>query len=102
MAEKTTKAEKLPVERIEPADPWQEMREIYVPPKGDGDQEFLFVGVNGRVFQVPCSGEVQRVPLPIYEVLINAKALQQEAEARAAAELKKMQDSARAVNLPIM
>lgn len=78
---------------------WKDMRTILVPKKNNGDQESIYVAVNGRPFLVPCTGRPQEVPAPVYEALMNAQALQDEAEDRAAEALRKMKESARAVNL---
>ena len=53
-------------------DPWKDMREITLPRAGNNDQQFQLVGVNGRTFQVP-RGKAVEVPLPVYEVLENAR-----------------------------
>ena len=34
-------------------DPWKDMREIMLPRAGNNEQQFQYVGVNGRTFQVP-------------------------------------------------
>lgn len=80
-------------------DPWKDMQQVVVPKKNNGDQESIYVAVNGRPFLVPCTGKPQLVPAPVAEVLNNSQALQDEAEARAAEALKRMVESARAVNL---
>ncbi len=59
-------------------DPWTDMREITLPRAGSNEQQFWFVGVNGRTFQVP-RGKRTQVPLPVYECLMEAQAAQQEA-----------------------
>lgn len=92
MAETKIKAEA-------PRDPWKDMRDIIVPKKRNGDQESIHCSVNGKIFMVPCTGRVQQVPAPIYEVLIHSQELRDEAEERAAAETRKMEESARKVNL---
>ena len=53
-------------------DPWTDMREITLPRAGSNEQQFWFVGVNGRTFQVP-RGKAVEVPKPVYEVLENAR-----------------------------
>jgi hypothetical protein len=86
-------------EGTEPEDPWTRMREIIVPKKRNGDQESIYVAVNGRSFSVPCTGRPQMVPEPIYEALVNAQLLRDQAEENAKAATKRLLDSAARVNL---
>ena len=44
-------------------DPWKDMREIMLPRAGNNEQQFQYVGVNGRTFQVP-RGKRTEVPRP--------------------------------------
>ena len=60
-------------------DPFDQMRPITLPKAGSTEQQFRFVAVNGRTFQVPC-GQTVSVPLPVYEVLENARCQQEEAQ----------------------
>lgn len=46
-----------------------EMKQIRLPRKGAGDDNFELVGLNGKMWQIPCGKSVE-VPLPIYELLI--------------------------------
>ncbi|MBQ0037464.1 MAG: hypothetical protein KBS74_02205 [Clostridiales bacterium] len=80
-------------------DPWKDMRDIVVPKKRNGDQECIHCSVNGRIFMVPCTGRVQKVPRPIYEVLIHSQEMRDEAERRAEQTTKRMHASEKAVNL---
>lgn len=58
-------AEKIPAT---PAyDPWQDMREVYIPHQR-GEAPTLEVGVNDRTFFVP-KGEHVQVPMPLWEVI---------------------------------
>lgn len=59
-------------------DPWLDMREITLPRAGNNEQQFQYVGVNGRTFQVP-KGKRTQVPLPVYACLMEAQTAQQEA-----------------------
>ena len=69
-------------------DPWKDMREIMLPRAGNNEQQFQYVGVNGRTFQVP-RGKRTEVPLPVYECLMEAQQQAQEAfEANRASEPK--------------
>lgn len=45
---------------------WEETREIFLPYATKGDEQFIFVAVNGRKYQVP-RGRSVTVPLPLYE-----------------------------------
>ncbi len=56
-------------------DPWQDMVEITLPRRPSSEQNFQFVAVNDRRFQVPRSGRPVPVPRPVYEALRNAEAL---------------------------
>ena len=87
------------IQEKEPYDPWQDMREILVPKKKNGDQESIYCAVNGRSYLVPCTGRLQKVPAPIYEVLINSQLLQDEADERAKKEADKLKRSMAEVNL---
>ena len=69
-------------------DPWKDMREIMLPRAGNNEQQFQYVGVNGRTFQVP-RGKRTEVPRPVYECLMEAQQQAQEAfEANRAGEPK--------------
>ena len=48
------------------------MKTISLPRAGGTQQQSEFVCVNGRTFQVP-RGKSVEVPLPVYEVLENAR-----------------------------
>jgi len=61
-------------EEIE-CDPWKDMVEITLPRKPKNEQNFQFVAVNDRRFQVPCTGKPVSVPRPVYEVLMNSAVL---------------------------
>jgi len=73
MATKKTEevAEKTGIEM----DPWQDMVEITLPRHPKNEQNFQFVAVNDRRFQVPRSGKPVMVPRPVYEVLMNSAEL---------------------------
>ena len=72
-AEQTEPAEK-------PADPWEEMVEIMVPRKPKGEDEFYYVCVNDRRFEVPANGKKQKMPQPIAEVLMASVEAEYEAQ----------------------
>jgi hypothetical protein len=63
-------------------DPWQDMVEITLPRHPKNEQNFQFVAVNDRRFQVPRSGKPVPVPRPVYEVLRSAEALRDYAAER--------------------
>lgn len=54
-------------------DPWTDMVEITLPRHPKNEQNFQFVAVNDRRFQVPRSGKPVSVPRPVYEVLRNSE-----------------------------
>ncbi|GFI61254.1 hypothetical protein IMSAG049_00411 [Clostridiales bacterium] len=58
---------------------WNEMVEVRLPKAPKTEQNFQFVGVNGKTFQVP-RGKTVQVPRPVAEVLNNSEAARQEAE----------------------
>lgn len=56
---------------------WEEKREIFLPYATKGEEQFIFVAVNGRKYQVP-RGRSVTIPLPLYERI----KIMQEAESR--------------------
>lgn len=58
---------------------WEEMVEVRLPKAPKTEQNFQFVGVNGKTFQVP-RGKTVNVPKPVAEVLANSEAARQAAE----------------------
>ena len=59
--------------------PWKETVAVRLPRAERGAEEYRFVGVNGRYFQVP-RGRLTQVPRPVYDVLTDAIAGEEEAE----------------------
>ncbi len=58
------------------ADPWQEKREVFLPYATKGEEQFVYVSINGRKWQVP-RGKSVSVPLPLYEriqIMLEAQA----------------------------
>lgn len=49
-------------------DPWTDMCTVFLPKGNPGEADFQYVGVNGRMFQVPRGRQVQ-VPRPVFDVL---------------------------------
>lgn len=62
-----------------PQNPWEERVEITLPKASKTEQNFQFVAVNGRTFQVP-KGKTVKVPRPVYEVLMNSRYAEEKAE----------------------
>lgn len=58
---------------------WEETEEVRLPKAPKTEQNFQFVGVNGKTFQVP-RGTTVSVPKPVAEVLRNSEAARAEAE----------------------
>lgn len=57
-------------------DEWAEQREIFLPYATKGEEQFIFVGVNGKKYQVP-RGRSVTIPLPLYEriqIMLEAEA----------------------------
>lgn len=51
-----------------PYDPWQDMRQVFVPMMSRGEQNTLEVAVNDRTFFIPKNVMVE-VPEPVWEVI---------------------------------
>lgn len=64
----------------DPVSPWDVMVEVKLPKASKTEQNFQFVAVNGRTFQVP-KGKRVKVPKPIAEVLQNSEKAIDDAEA---------------------
>lgn len=59
-------------------DPWKEMRTITMPRGQSQEQQFRFVCVNGRSYQVP-KGKAVEMPLPVYQCLLESQAAEEAA-----------------------
>ena len=46
---------------------------VYLDRATGGEENYVRVGVNGKMYQVPCGKEVE-VPLPVYEILMRQQA----------------------------
>jgi len=44
---------------------WKQMKKIFLPKAVKGEEDYVYVSVNDRTFQVPKGQEVE-VPLPVY------------------------------------
>lgn len=84
MSEKTRAAK--------PYDPWQDMRQVYIPKRNRSEQGTLEVGVNDKTFFVPKDQFVQ-VPMPLWEVICEMMDRQKimEEEAKRASGAKEFQ-----------
>ena len=58
-------------------DPWETMMPVHLPRATQGEDKYLYVGVNGRGMQIPKGKQVE-VPLPIYERIQIMQAMQDE------------------------
>ncbi len=56
--------------------PWNDRVPVYLPKATDGDQQFVFVCVNDKGFQVP-RGKRTLAPRPVYGVLTRSEYAQQ-------------------------
>ena len=50
-------------------DPWAEEIDMIVPRKPKGEEQFYYVCVNDRRYQIPANGQTQKLPKPIANVL---------------------------------
>lgn len=72
MATKKKEEEAVVVNEVtEEIDPFTIMKEIRLPRGPQGEPDTVYAAVNGRAWYVK-RGVVDKVPLPIYEVLMNA------------------------------
>lgn len=78
----TTEKTAAAAAQANPEDVWNVMKTIYLPRGQENEEQSRFVAVNGRTFMVPKGKDVQ-VPLPVYEVLMNARMAEEEAFRRA-------------------
>ena len=60
-------------------DPWSEEVEMYVPRRRKGEEQSYYICINDRRFSLPANGKMQKMPLPVAEVL--KMCIQAEAEA---------------------
>ena len=77
-------AVKKTAEEAAEVNPWDVKKTIFLPRGQESEEQSRFVCVNGRTFMVPKGKDVQ-VPLPVYEVLMNARMAEEEAFRRAQA-----------------
>lgn len=70
MAKKLTTEEEIQEQEIQgaPYDPWQDIRQVYIPKMSRGEQDTLEVGVNDKTYFIPKNKWVP-VPAPVWEVV---------------------------------
>lgn len=77
LAVKQHEAAQQEEKKAEPVkDAWAEQREIFLPYATKGEEQFVFVAVNGKKYQVP-RGRSVTLPLPLYEriqIMLEAEA----------------------------
>lgn len=73
-------ATKKEEEAVVRQDPFTIYKEIRLPRAPQGEPDTQYVSVNGRAWYVK-KGVVDKVPLPIYEVLINSMKAEEEFDA---------------------
>ncbi|MBQ6248897.1 MAG: hypothetical protein IJJ88_01660 [Oscillospiraceae bacterium] len=76
-------------------DPWEEMRQVTLPRHSKNEQNFQWVSVNDRHFQIPRDGQSHDVPLPIYEVIMHSRAMADFAADRSEAMMAELKRSAK-------
>jgi len=72
----------------QPYDPWQDMRQVYIPKRSRSEQNTLEVGVNDKTYFVPKDQFVE-VPMPLWEVIqemLDRQSIMEQEAARAAGE----------------
>lgn len=60
-------------------DVWSQMVDVVVPRKPKGEDQNFYICINDRRFYIPANGKVQKLPLPVAEIL--ADSLEDEAKA---------------------
>ena len=80
LEQETEKLEKL-AETAQPVkSEWDETIEMIVPRKPRGEEQFYYICVNDRRFQVPADGKMQKLPKPIALILKDALEAEQKAD----------------------
>lgn len=77
-----------------PYDPWSVMRTVTLPRHGANEEPLQWVSVNDRQMTVPRDGQPHEVPLPVYEVIAQARAMADFAADRSDALVAQLQRSA--------
>lgn len=78
LAKRQAEAETMALQEVPEniIDPWEEKRDVFLPYVTKGEEQFVYVSVNGRKYQVP-RGKSVSVPLPLYEriqIMLEAQA----------------------------
>ena len=64
----------------QPKDAWVETIKMIVPRKPRGEDQYYYICVNDRRYQVPANGLEQELPKPVAEILKDALAMEVNAE----------------------
>lgn len=72
-----TKAKNIATENA--YNPWNHKVAVLLPKASDGDQNFVFVSINGKGYQVPRNKRVL-VPKPVYDILSRSEHAQMVSE----------------------
>lgn len=78
LAKRQAEAEAMALQEVPEniIDTWEEKRDVFLPYVTKGEEQFVYVSVNGRKYQVP-RGKSVSVPLPLYEriqIMLEAQA----------------------------
>ena len=78
LAKRQAEAEAMALQEVPEnvIDPWDEKRDVFLPYVTKGEEQFVYVSVNGRKYQVP-RGKNLSVQLPLYEriqIMLEAQA----------------------------
>ncbi|MCQ2418792.1 MAG: hypothetical protein MJ085_03295 [Clostridia bacterium] len=76
-----------------PPDPMQELVEVYLPKATGREENFVFVGLNGKGYQIK-RGETVKVPRPVYDILAASERASEKQEAFLAAQRERAQSTA--------
>lgn len=81
-----------------PNDPWSIMRTVTLPRHGANEEPLQWVSVNDRQMTVPRDGRPHEVPLPVYEVIAQARAMADFAADRSDVLAQELQRAAQSSN----
>ena len=84
-AEETVKTEEQEEKAVtemaaEVKDPWEEKVKMIVPRKPKGEEQFYYICINDRRFQIPADGKQQEMPKPVALVLQESLEAEYEAD----------------------
>lgn len=80
-----------------PKDEWDEEVEVMVPRRHKGDDQYYYVCVNDRRFEIPANGKRQKMPRPIAEILQSSIDAEYAAEEFAEQMTQKAMENARSM-----